>query len=81
MKKPKPPGDAASKEKTENDNCVAQLKEVKKTYSVDSKLDRPFKFEFKEPIYSVLKPSKPKTGIELVKESIRKLPMFENFSD
>ena len=56
-------------------------KAVKKTYKVQDKPVKPFKFEFKEPNYSIVKPEKAKSEIDMIKNSIRKLPMFETFND
>ena len=54
---------------------------VRKSYVLHANPEKPVKFEFKEPNYNIIKPAKPKTAIERAKESIRKLPMFETFSD
>ena len=56
-------------------------KSVKKTYKVLNKHSKPFKFDFKEPNYNIIKPEKLKSEIDIIKSSIRKLPMFETFTD
>ena len=54
---------------------------VRKSYVLHAYPEKPLKFELTEPDYNIIKPARPKTAIERAKESIRKLPMFETFSD